>query len=112
MYWRYQLTEEVWLRTVRGKRGESNRISIYILQVITIVMKGATVLMRGENSSAVQCVPQGRKGGKSESRGTDEDIGALETKRGWCFQAKHVRGVDNSLADEITRRKERIPKIT
>ena len=30
-------------------------------------------------------------------------LGVLEVKRKWCFQAKHVAGVDNSLADLITR---------
>ena len=95
MYWRYQLTEEVWLRTVRGKRGESNRISINILQVITIVMKGATVLMRGENSSAVQCVLQGRKGGKSESRGTDEDIDGIGNERGMALSGETRQGGRN-----------------
>ena len=28
---------------------------------------------------------------------------ALETQGGWCFQVKHVRGVDSRLADRITR---------
>ena len=30
-------------------------------------------------------------------------LGALETKGGWCFQEKPVKGVDNRLADGITR---------
>ena len=30
----------------------------------------------------------------------------LEQIRGWCFQAKHVRGVENGLVDGITRWKE------
>ena len=30
-------------------------------------------------------------------------LGALEVKRKWCFQAKHVAGMYNSLADLITR---------
>ena len=33
-------------------------------------------------------------------------MGALEAKGGWCFQARHVRGVDNRLADGLTRWKE------
>lgn len=28
---------------------------------------------------------------------------ALEAQGGWCFQAKHVKGVDNKLANEIKR---------
>ena len=68
VYWRYPLTEEVHLRTVRCKRRKSNRRYIDILRLIAIVMmayviivmrgdkpdmKGATVLMRGDHSSAV-----------------------------------------------------------
>ena len=30
-------------------------------------------------------------------------IGAFEAKGGWCFQARHVRGVDNRLADGLGR---------
>ena len=30
-------------------------------------------------------------------------LGALEVRGKWCFQAKHVAGVDNSLADLTTR---------
>ena len=30
-------------------------------------------------------------------------LGTLKVGGNWCFQAKHVAGVDNSLADLITR---------
>lgn len=30
-------------------------------------------------------------------------LGVLEEKGGCCYQAKHVRGVDDNLADSITR---------
>ena len=30
-------------------------------------------------------------------------MGALEAKGGWCFQARHVRGVNNRLADGLAR---------
>ena len=33
-------------------------------------------------------------------------LGGLETQGVWCFQAEHVRRVDNRLADGITRWKE------
>ena len=71
VYWRYQLTEEVQLRTVRSKRGKGDRTSINISELMAMVMtayviivmrgdkpdrEGATVLMRGDNSSAVQWV--------------------------------------------------------
>ena len=30
-------------------------------------------------------------------------MGCLEMRSGWCFQAKHVKGVANTLADGISR---------
>ena len=45
------------------------------------------------------------KGGKDDVRvgGLMRSLGALEVKGKCCFQAKHVAGVDISLADLITR---------
>ena len=45
------------------------------------------------------------KRGKDDLRagGLMKILGALEVKRKWCFQAKHVAGMYNSLADLITR---------
>jgi len=56
--------------------------------------------MRGDNSSAVQWVLN-CKGNKDEVRTGDlmRILGALEVKERWCFQAKHVAGADNSLAE-------------
>ena len=48
-------------------------------------------------------------GGGEESQGIGammRMMGALETIGGWCFQARHVPGVENRLADGITRWKE------
>ena len=33
-------------------------------------------------------------------------MGALEARGRWCFQARHVREIDNPLADGLTRWKE------
>ena len=78
VYWRYQLTEEVKKRTVRSKRGKGDRISINILELTAMMVtaymmvvmrgdrpeeKGATVLVRGDNSSAVQWVINCKGGG-------------------------------------------------
>ena len=83
VYWRYQRTEEVKTRTVRTKRGGDDRISINILELMAMVVtayvmfvmrgdrpekKGATVLMRGDNSSAVQWVINCEGGGREEVR--------------------------------------------
>ena len=64
MHWRYQLLEEVQLRTVRIERGKIDRISINIFELVAMViaayvmiaMRGdkpdgeeATVLIRGDH---------------------------------------------------------------
>ena len=63
---------------------------------------GEAVLMRGDNSTAVQWVLK-YKGSKDDVRAGDmmRILGALEVKK-WCFQARHVADVGNSLADLIT----------
>ena len=123
VYWRYNLTGEERARTVRSRRREHvNRLSINVLELLGMVMTafvmivirkdrpgrvGEPVLMRGDSSSAVQWV-KNCKGGKGEVRsgGMMRILGVLEQIGGWCFQAKHVRGVENGLADGITRWKE------
>ena len=75
------------------------------------VRKREAVLMRADNEAAVAWVRRCRGGGKTKVRlGTVmRMIGALEAKRGWCFQARHARGVDNRLADGLIRwKKEQI----
>ena len=65
---------------------------------------GEAVLLREDNSSAVHWATNCR-GGKNDVRagGLMRILGALEVRGKWCFQAKHVVGVDNSLAHLITR---------
>ena len=78
---RYQLTEEVKRRTVRSTRGKGDRIWIDISELMVMVARahvmvvvegdtpdreGATVLMRGDISSAVQWVTNCKGGGKEE----------------------------------------------
>ena len=65
---------------------------------------GEAVLMRGDNSSAVQWVLN-YKGGKDDVRvgGMMRILRTLEVRGEWCFQAKNLAGVDNSLADLIIR---------
>ena len=65
---------------------------------------GEAVLMRGDNSSAVEWVTNCRGGNDNvRAGGLMRILGALEVRRKWCFQAKHVAGVNDSLADLITR---------
>ena len=102
---------------VRDRMGHDS-LSINVLElfgmvwtayVIIVIRKdlpgraGEAVLLRGDNSSTVQWVTNCR-GGENDVRagGLMRILGALEIRGKWCFQAKHVAGVDNSLADLIT----------
>ena len=42
-------------------------------------------------------------GEEGEGRALTRMVGVLEARGGWCFQARHVRGVGNRLADGLTR---------
>ena len=128
VYWRFDLPEEVQKRTIKGGRAVADLISINLLEVMAMVMtafvmvdmrgerpgrKGEAVLMRADNEAAVTWVKRCRGGGKKQARvgALMRMMGALEAKGGWCFQARHVRGVDNRLADGLTRwREEQIPE--
>ena len=68
---------------------------------------GEPALMRGDRSPAVQWVKNCKEGkGEVTSGGMMTILEVLEKIGGWCFQAKHVSGVENELADGITRWKE------
>ena len=69
VYRRYQLTEEVQLRTVWSKRGKVDRKSINISELMATVMAAyvmivVTVLMGGDSSSAVKWVINCKGGGR------------------------------------------------
>ena len=61
--------------------------------------------MRADNEAAVTWVRSCHGGGKKQARegASMRIMGALEARRGWCFQAGLNREVDNSLADSLTR---------
>ena len=61
-----------------------------------------TILMRGENMSAVQWVSKCR-GGREPRSGSLMGLGCVEVGSGWCFDALHVAGVENTIADGISR---------
>ena len=62
-----------------------------------------TILMRGENMSTIQWVPKCRGGRESLSRALMRLLECLEVSSGWCFDALHVAGVENTIADGISR---------
>ena len=120
VYWRFDLPEEVQKRTVKGGRAVADLISINLLEEMAMVMtaygmidmkgerqrrSGGAVLMRANNEAAVTWVRGCRGGGKKQARvgALMRIMVALEAKGGWCFQARHVRGLNNRLADGLTR---------
>ena len=62
-----------------------------------------TVLMRGDNMSAVQWVSKCRGGREPRSGALMRLLGCLEVGSGWCFDALHVAGMENAIADGISR---------
>ena len=58
------------------------------------VRKGEAVLVRADNETAVTWGKRCRGGGKKQALvgALMRMMGALEARRGWCSQARHVRG--------------------
>ena len=121
VYWRWELPGEVTKRTVKHNRKMAgDAISINLLEVVAAVMtaqvmirgrgdrperEGEAALIRTDNTSTVSCVVKCRSGGKGQERAGAlmRMLGALEVEGGFGFQAKHIPGVENRLADGITR---------
>ena len=64
---------------------------------------GESILKRGDNKSAVHWVNRCRGGREPRAGALMRILGCLEMRSGWCFRAKHVRGVANVLADGVSR---------
>ena len=62
-----------------------------------------TVLMRGYKMSAVQWVSKCRGGRQPRSGALMRLLGCLEVGSGWWFDVLHVGGVENTIADGISR---------
>lgn len=119
VWWRYDLTEEEKSRSVVGtKCAEHNAISINLLELLAMVItayvmvvqkldhsrvEGAPVVMFGDNVSAVTWV--NKCGGTRDPRAAFlmRYLGRIEMRAGWCFEAAHIPGVANVLADGISR---------
>ena len=61
------------------------------------------VLMRGDNTPTVHWVFKCRGGREPRSGALMRLLGCLEVGSGWCFDALHVAGVENTIADGISR---------
>ena len=62
-----------------------------------------SILRRGDNMSAIHWVSRCRGGREPRAGALMRILGCLEMRSGWCFRAKHVRGVANVLADGVSR---------
>ena len=116
-WWRWDLDTNAQSR-VREQVNSFTDLSINVLELLAmvvtayvmIVLSGdeppydeASVLMRGDNSSAVSWVNKCRGGLEPRSGALMRLLGVLEMRSKWRFKAKHVKGVNNDLADGISR---------
>lgn len=68
-----------------------------------IVTCGDNIVMRGDNMSAVHGMNQSRGGKGTWSGELMRVLGCLEMASEWNFDAVHVKGIGNDLADGISR---------
>ena len=103
---------------VGTKCAKHNTISINLLEMLAMVItayvmvvqksdhssiEGTPVVMLGDNVSAVTWV--NKCGGTRDPRAAFlmRYLGRIEMRAGWCFEAAHIPGVTNVLADGISR---------
>ena len=120
-WWRWELTADVKARLsnkgLSRRRGAAHSsVDINLLELVAMVVTAVVmvqgnkpvfiadpVLLRCDNSS---CVAWGSSaGGVRDPRGAGlmRAYGALEAGCDWSFKAKHIKGVDNVLADTVSR---------
>ena len=118
VYWRYSLAEALTLELKKQSvRKQAGSITIHLLELIGMMMSafvmqiaendrpeyaGDTVLLRGDNVSAVSLL--NRCGGARDKRAAlaMRIMGRLEITSGWSHKAKHIPGVLNGLAGVIS----------
>ena len=119
-YFRYDLSEEEQSRFVGSSKyvvGE-NDISINVLELLGMVVgawllivkqqrapAGASdrVLLRGDNEASVAWIKRCRGAKEPRSGALMRLLGVIEVSSTWHFDAEHVPGVFNSVADGISR---------
>ena len=115
--WRYDFDENVRSRVCPKVFGRDD-LSINLLELLAMTMTawaftvqvaippnypGASTLMPENNSSSVHWVNRCRGGWEPRSGAVMRMMGCLDMRSGWCFWAKHVKGVANTVADGISR---------
>ena len=101
---------------MRERVQKEGLIDIHLLELIGIIVTAMLfskihkplflrdpVWLRGDNQSAVSWL--NKRGGNRERRGAAllRVMGAVESSSDWCFEALHVRGVNNERADAVSR---------
>ena len=117
LWWRINFDEDTQNRLRSHVQGRDD-LSINVLELLAMVVTawaftvearvapqyvGESILMRGDNMSAVHWVNRCRGGREPRAGALMRILGCLEMRSGWCFRAKHVRGIANVLADGISR---------
>ena len=119
MYRRYSLAEaftlELKKQSVRKQAGSItiNLLELIVMMMSTFVMQitendrpeyaGDTVLLRGDNVSAVSWLNRCGRARDKRAALVMRIMGRLEITSGWSHKAKHIPGVLNVLADGISR---------
>ena len=119
-YWRYDLSAEERSRFCGSSKSVVgvNDISINVLELLGMLVgawllvvqqqhrpaeTGDCVLLRGDNEATVAWIQRCRCGKEPRSGALMRLLGVLGVSSAWHFQASHVSGVLNSLADGIPR---------
>jgi len=116
-WWRIDFTEDVRAR-LRQRVRHRDDLSINVFELLGMVVTawmlvvhtkefpecpGQSVLMRGDNMSAVHSVNKCRGAREPRPGALMRMLGCLEMRNGWRFRAKHIQGLANTLADGISR---------
>jgi len=116
-WWRTDFTEDIRTR-LRERVRQRDDLSMNVFELLGMVMTawaltvhagecpecpGQSVLMRGDNMSAVHWVNKCRGAKEPRSGALMRMMGVLEMRNGWRFRAKHIKGLANTLADGISR---------
>ena len=114
-FWRYTIDPQLSSEMKRRKSCEITTnllelcgmtITAFVVQILLAdrpTTEGESVMMRGDNVSTVSWV--NRYGGSRDRRAgiLMRMVGRMEIGSGWCQVAKHIPGVENRLADGISR---------
>ena len=116
-WWRIDFMEDIRAR-LRKRVGSRDELSMNVFELLGMVVTawaltvhawarpeypGQSILMRGDTISAVHWVNKCRGAREPRSGALMRMLGCLEMRNEWRFRAKHIKGVENTLADGISR---------